>query len=240
MQCDCNAVILQHVVRGVNAGSAQRRAARIAETEERLISAATRLFVRKGYAATTLAEVAEEAGVAPRTVYVRFGTKAELLKRCVDIALVGDTAPIAVAEREWAQLSMNGPTLDVRIDALAGGAAQMFRRAGAILAVAMEAEAGEPVLERAAQAGRDATSKHLHDFWSQAAADGLLAENADVQWLGDTTALLGSAQTYLLSRKITRWNADDYESWFRTTLHRLAAAVPVVGAHQRGRAPSPG
>src|SRR5688500_18974451 len=60
-----------------------RRGARRAESEARLIAAASARFVERGYAATTLADVAEQAGLAARTVYVRFATKAELLRRCI-------------------------------------------------------------------------------------------------------------------------------------------------------------
>lgn len=41
-------------------------------------SAARRLFLRQGYAATTIEEVAEEAGVSPRTVYRQFPRKEDL------------------------------------------------------------------------------------------------------------------------------------------------------------------
>ena len=54
------------------------RAARVADTEERILVAARTLFLRDGYAATTLAAVADAARVGHRTVYVRFGTKAAL------------------------------------------------------------------------------------------------------------------------------------------------------------------
>jgi AcrR family transcriptional regulator len=88
-----------------------RRAARRAETEARLIAAASDLFVQRGYAATTLADVAEQAGLAPRTVYLRFSTKAELLRRCIGAAIVGDTAPVPLAERDWLAATMTAPTL---------------------------------------------------------------------------------------------------------------------------------
>ena len=44
--------------------------------------------------ATTLEAVARRAQVGARTVYLRFGTKAALFKRVVDVAIVGDTEPV--------------------------------------------------------------------------------------------------------------------------------------------------
>lgn len=208
--------------RAVNREVAARR---VAETEERLLAAASRLFVRDGYAATTLTAVAAEAGVAPRTVYVRFGTKAALLKRAVDVALVGDTAPIPVAERDWLQRSLGGPTLDDRIRLLARGSSQLMQRAGALFVVVAEAAATEPVIAAAAQAGREATRDTFRAFWRAAHQDGLLAPDADMRWLADTSAVLGSADTYVHIARTYSWSASAYERWLARSWRRLAAAA---------------
>ena len=52
------------------------RQAQIRQTEDRIIAAATELFLAEGYVATTLEAIARRAQVGARTVYVRFGTKA--------------------------------------------------------------------------------------------------------------------------------------------------------------------
>ena len=207
------------------AGTVKRdlRAARIAETEGRILRAATDLFVADGYPATTLAAVAAAAGVADRTVYLRFGTKAALLRRAVDVAIVGDQLPVDVTGRDWFRLAMTAPTLAERIAALAAGARGIMERAGAILAVAFGAEATEPVLAEAAAAGRLATRDMLRGFWHQVAADGLLPAGADAGWLGDTTSVLAAAETYRLIQRTLDYDPDRYEAWLRDTLTRLAA-----------------
>ncbi|WP_199730685.1 TetR/AcrR family transcriptional regulator [Amycolatopsis panacis] len=91
----------------VNPRPADLRAKRVADTEERIIAAARELFVRDGYAATTLTAVADAARVGHRTVYVRFGTKADLLKRVVDVAIVGDTQLIDLNSRDWYHQALN-------------------------------------------------------------------------------------------------------------------------------------
>lgn len=189
------------------------------------MQAATRLFVRDGYPASTLAAVAAAAGLAPRTVYLRFGTKAALLKRAVDVALVGDTLPIDVAGRDWARAAMTAPTLTERITALARGSRDLFDRTGPLLAVAAQAEPNEPEIAAAAQAGRAATRDLIRAFWRAAAEDGLLAADADVEWLGDTTAVLGAADTYLHITRVLPWDPDRYQQWIITTWTRLAAAA---------------
>lgn len=73
----------------------------------------------QGYHATALTEVADTSGVGHRTVYLRFGTKAALLKRVTDIAVAGDARPLGVTHRDWFHTTLNAPTFDERIDELA-------------------------------------------------------------------------------------------------------------------------
>ncbi|WP_214323824.1 TetR/AcrR family transcriptional regulator [Nonomuraea sediminis] len=200
------------------------RAARVAETETKLLTAAVELFLRHGYAATTLTAVAEHAGVGHRTVYVRFGTKAALLKRAVDVAVAGDTEPVDVAGRPWFTLARTALTSAERIAALASGTRQMMERAADILAVALQAAAVEPGLAAAGQAGREATRENMRQFWTQMADDGLLPGGLDLDWLTDTATVLVHAETYLLARQMIGWDADGYERWLNTTLTRLLAS----------------
>src|SRR5689334_15071718 len=63
--------------------------------------AAEKLFLAQGYAATSIAAIAEEAGVAPETVYATFKNKRALLKELIDVRVAGDDEPIAINDRPW-------------------------------------------------------------------------------------------------------------------------------------------
>ncbi|WP_067904778.1 TetR/AcrR family transcriptional regulator [Actinomadura chibensis] len=205
------------------------RAARVAETEEKILKAATELFVKHGYAGTTLAAVADRARVGARTVYVRFGTKAALLKRAVDVAFAGDTAPVDVRHRDWFTRAETAPTAAERLAALATGSSRMLARAGDVLAVALEAAATEPELAAAAQAGREATRANIAAFWAKMADDGLLpgGRDRDLGWLTDTASLLVHAETYLLARAMMGWTPAAHERWLTTSLTALISADPA-------------
>ncbi|HEY0493459.1 MAG TPA: helix-turn-helix domain-containing protein [Candidatus Dormibacteraeota bacterium] len=75
------------------------RQAQARTTRAALLAAATRLFVRQGYAVTTVDQIADEARVARATVFTSVGGKAALLKAAYDVAIVGDDAPVALVER---------------------------------------------------------------------------------------------------------------------------------------------
>lgn len=193
----------------------------MADTEERILDAARTLFVADGYHPTTLTAVAERARVAPRTVYLRFGTKPALLRRVVDVAVAGDLDDRSVAEREWYQEAVTAATLQERIRALAGGTADLMGRAGDVFEVALQSQSAAPELAEAFQAGRVATRELMRRFVRAARTDGLLAEVADPRWQEETVALVAHAETYLLLRRTTKWSTPKYRDWLGRTLEEL-------------------
>ena len=203
------------------------RQAQTALTEQRIITAATELFLADGYLATTLETVAKRARVGARTVYVRFGTKAELFKRVVDVAIVGDTAPVDVLGRDWMQLALTAPTAAERIAAGASASRQIMERSGALFAVAQQAAVIEPAIQEAFQEGRRGSRRAQEVFWTAMASDGMLPAGADVEWLIDTSTVLGAAETYLLVTRLSGWDLDQYEQWLAASCTRLAAASAV-------------
>src|SRR5215218_9000012 len=78
-----------------------RRRQQAAATRQGILEAAERLFAARGYPATTMEQVADEAGVALKTVYVAFATKSGLLRALWDLRLKGDQEETGVAERSW-------------------------------------------------------------------------------------------------------------------------------------------
>jgi AcrR family transcriptional regulator len=200
------------------------RQAQVAHTEERILAAATGLFLEGGYLATTLEAVARRAQVGARTVYLRFGTKAALFKRVIDVAIVGDTEPVDVLGRDWMQAAMTAPTAAERIAASAAASRQIMQRTGALFAVAQQAAAVEPLIAGFWQQGREQTRHTFALFWTRMAEDGLLGPGADLTWLTDTTSILAAAETYLLITRTTGWDLDAYERWLIRTLSQLMAS----------------
>jgi AcrR family transcriptional regulator len=216
------------------AGPTRAGATRAERTEQRIITAARELFVEHGYRGTTLSDVAKAAGVADRTIYVRFATKAELLKRVVDVAVVGDTLPVRLADRDWVHVVMSAPTLDERLAADAAGSAELMDRIAPVLAVAMQAEGDEPVIAAAAQAAREDTLRQVRTFWETLHADGLMRLDADLEWVIATSALLANAETYVHMTRTLRWTPAEYRRWRYRTWWQLATTPMSSGRGERG------
>jgi len=83
----------------VPAGQRLTREEKKAQTRERLLDAASKVFARKGFAATSLDEVAEEAGVTKGAVYSNFDSKEDLVRAVLDERL----------EQRFRELAHEGP-----------------------------------------------------------------------------------------------------------------------------------
>src|SRR5262245_36718523 len=98
---------------------ATRRQAAAAKTRHTIARAARELFLARGYAATTMAAIAEAAGVAHDTVYATFGPKAALFRHLVEIALSGTDEPIPALERDIVRQARAEPDQGRILDLLA-------------------------------------------------------------------------------------------------------------------------
>jgi AcrR family transcriptional regulator len=94
-------------------GSVKRRAYRSSirrgDAPALVCEAAYRLFSTKGYLATSIEDIAAEAGVARPTVFTAVGPKPVILRTVVDQALAGDDAPVPIAERSWWREAIEEP-----------------------------------------------------------------------------------------------------------------------------------
>ena len=77
-----------------------------------VVLAARDLFERDGFRPTTIAAIAERAGVSAESIYKGFGTKATLAKAVFDLVIAGDDEPVPLAGRVAAQAIGEEP--DVR------------------------------------------------------------------------------------------------------------------------------
>lgn len=77
---------------------ASRRRAEAARTKDRVLDAAERLFLERGYAGTTVAAVARDAGVSAELVYKTLGGKTGLVREIQRRGLLG-AGPVPAPER---------------------------------------------------------------------------------------------------------------------------------------------
>src|SRR5438094_8661699 len=120
------------------------RRAQAAATRRAILDAARRLFERDGYAATTMAAIAAEAGVALKTVYVAFETKSGVLRALWNLSLRGDEGEAPVAERAWYREVLAEPDPERQLRRNAQNSAVGKQRIGAVIEMIRTAAPTDP------------------------------------------------------------------------------------------------
>ncbi len=183
-----------------------------AATRGAILAAAQRLFERQGYASTTMAAIASEAGVALKTVYVAFQSKAGVLRALWNLLLRGDVDDIAIAERAWYREVLVEPDPERKLRLAARNSRAIKERSIAVLEIIRAAAPVDPDI--AALWERIQSEFHAN----QRAIVGTLPKRAlkkglDVDRAADVMWTLNHPAVYALLAGERGWSPDDYERW---------------------------
>ena len=191
-----------------------RREQQAAETRAMVLAAAGRLFGERGWAATGMRDVARAAGVSVETVYAGFRSKGDLLLAAIDVAVVGDSAPVPLDQRpEFAVLGSGTRRHRARATArLVTGINQ--RTAGVILAL-REAAASDAELAQRMREREERRRINVEQGAALVAGRAVTAEEVDGLW-----AVI-AVEVYQLLTELRGWTPQQYENWLATVIDRL-------------------
>jgi AcrR family transcriptional regulator len=189
-----------------------------------VLSAARAGFLAHGYAATTIPNIAVDAGVSVETVYKMFGNKAGLLKALFDIAIVGDDEPVPLMERDVIKRNQAEPDPRNKLRMYAAFYVERAARAMPYQLLARDAAASDPaaaeVWGRMVQerlTGMSHFARHLHD-------DGHLRADVSVEEARDVLWTFISAELWELLVIHRGWTAQRFGAWMGDML--VAALLP--------------
>ena len=206
------------MVEGVKRGyNSPRRREQAAETRREILEAARRLFEQQGYAPTTMAAIATEAGVALKTVYVAFETKSGVLRALWNLLLRGDDDDVPVAGRDWYRGVLDEPDPARRLRLNASNSRIVKARAGAILRVVRTAAAVDADI--AALGARIEAEFHANqrEIVKRLHRDGALRPGLSVARATDILWTLNHPDVWHLLAEERGWSAAAYERWFADT-----------------------
>lgn len=193
-----------------------RRRQQAAATRTAILDAALSLFEQQGYAATSVAAIAQQAGVALKTVYAVFGTKRGVLVALRSQLVRGTDDSIPVAQQEWFRTVLDEPDPRKRLTAFAAAATELKSRAGPIFEIIRHAAPADPEIE----AMWEEFMRDFHDnqrlVVERFATDGALT--LDVDRATDILWTLNHPAVYHLLVAERGWSNDDYQQWLEQTL----------------------
>ena len=123
-----------------------RRQEAAQERRAAVVEAASRLFMREGFSGTTIARIAEDAGVSEEMVYKVFGNKIALVQAIRDKALAGEGPMHAERRSDLMQASQNDPRAIIRGWGVL--AMEVAPKVAPVLLLVREAAASDPELAR--------------------------------------------------------------------------------------------
>ncbi|HEU4907316.1 MAG TPA: helix-turn-helix domain-containing protein [Propionibacteriaceae bacterium] len=198
-------------------------------TRTQVIDAATRLFVERGYATTTMRAIATDARVSLPTVELLFGTKAQLLHVVLDVAIAGDDEPVPMLSRAWA----DGARLTTDVTEFLSAVAHVLRdaqiRSAGVMLAAYEAAVTDPdidllVADREMQ--RERTAGWIVDGVMERAP---LRPELDRATAIDAVWMLMDPVVFIRLTRHRGWSPDRYATWFADSVaQQLVAYLPAA------------
>jgi AcrR family transcriptional regulator len=197
-----------------------RRRADAEARQRRIIEAATDLFVEQGFGATSIDQIAAAANVSSPTVYATFGSKAGVLARAIDVAVVGDYDDIPLVDRVLSLIEESGTHELPQYAALAHFVRTLNERVAPLIRVMEQAASTDSALQelrtRLIGAIRADCAAAIAKFWPTALRPGLSEEEG-----ADMTAMMLSPQVYSMLTVDMGWSPDRYQQWLAHALPQL-------------------
>jgi AcrR family transcriptional regulator len=190
------------------------RRARAEEVRESLVAAARRMLLTEGYAATTIARIAQECGVSADSVYKRFGGKPGLVRAVVEQALRGEGSVPAEARSD----ALPAGDLQQLLVGWGGLSAEVSPRVAPILLLVRAAAEHDPTM---AVLARELEAERLTRMTANArrvSAAGHLPVALTVGGLADLLWTYSSPELYELLVLKRGWDLARYSAFISSGL----------------------
>jgi AcrR family transcriptional regulator len=197
-----------------------RRQAQAEETRRAILAAANRLFLERGYLATTVDAVAHEAGVAKETVYANFGRKQDILLALLHTAVAGEGDAEPFTERPDIKPILQETDGRRQVALFARSIRGVMERGNQLFRTLVEASHKEPEIAALVREMQDDRHAKTMIVVAAIAAGGPLRSGRSVREATDATWALTSPEVFrLLSNQ--GWTLDAYEVWLAESLGDL-------------------
>lgn len=175
---------------------ARREAAE--RTRRAVLDAATTLFTTRGWAGTSVAEVARTAGVSVDTVYASVGRKPQLLLAVHDDLLSGGAGPVPAVQRDYVQAVRAAATGRAKLELYAEAMGRLLPRTVPLLSALREAGRTEPACREVYAAVGARRLAGMRALTADLRATGDLRDGLDDEWVADLVWSMNSPEYFEL------------------------------------------
>ncbi len=188
-----------------------KRAQAALERRRRMRAAAEQLFMRDGYAPTTMLRIAAEAGVAEKTLYLAYRSKAALLSEIIRVGVRGGEGDQLLTRRApWTEMLAAASVPEV-VARFAAGATALMSRAARVLWIGEANAASDRQLQEARTRAHANIRTDMREFAAALAEGGALAPGLDLEHAaGILFATCANETIFLRLTDECGWTPDEY------------------------------
>jgi AcrR family transcriptional regulator len=198
-----------------------RRRAQARETRRQITEAARQLFTERGYTGATIEAVAQEAGVAPETIYAVFGNKRAILAHLIDISVGGDDEPILLLQRPGPQAVFQERDPRQQLHLFAQDISTILERVAPIFEIMRFAAKTESDIADLLQNILRERLQNMELLVQHLSKQGPLQEGVANLQAAETVWTLTSPEVFRLLTVDRAWSREQYIQWLADTLTRL-------------------
>jgi AcrR family transcriptional regulator len=189
-----------------------------ARTRTRILDAAAQLFGERGYARTTMKDIAAQADVARDTVHAIFGSKAQVLTSLIDLRLVPDQTVANVTQLPDAQAIKDEIDQRKQIELFARFITGLSPRVRPVVEILRTASAVEPEMAKVFEEMDRFRMNNMRTYAKWIAARGPL--RVSTRRAGEIIWALSSPDVARMLCDEIRWTQAQHARWLADTLIR--------------------
>ena len=198
-----------------------RRLEQARETRRQIIAAARRMFIEHGYVGATIESIAQEADVAPETVFAIFGNKRTILANLVAVSVGGDDQPIPLLQRAGPQTVLREQDAVQQIHLFAQDISGILERVAPVFVIMRMAAKTEPDIADLLKNILGERLRNLGVFVERLSTRGPLREGLDIPTATEIVWTITSPEVYSLLTVDRQWSKERYVGWLGDSLVRL-------------------
>lgn len=197
------------------------RAEQALATRRAVLDAARQLFTNRGYAATTVAEIASTAGVNVDTLYAAVGRKPAILRELVETAISGRDHPVPAEDRDYVRAIQAATTAREKIDLYAAAIARMGPRTAPIFLALRDSAARDPQCAALYSEITKRRAANMRLFAADLRSTGELRGDLTDEQVADIVWSMNAPEYFSMLVAQRGWTAEAFGSFLADAWRRL-------------------
>jgi AcrR family transcriptional regulator len=198
-----------------------RRAEQAAATRRAILDAAKERFVSNGYAATTVAEIAQHARVSLDTVYATVGRKPALLRELVETAISGSDRAVPAEQRDYVIRIAAATAARDKIEIYAVAITAIQQRMAPVFLALRDAASTDPDCASLWTEIANRRAANMLKFAADLRSTGELRADLSDEQVADIVWSMNAAEYWVLLVHERSWAPQQFTDWLVDAWSRL-------------------